>query len=276
VVGRAIRCALAPRFPSVTSRRKPWRAPGQAWVVRGRVRHQVGALGKPDQVRRTAPTPETSIYGYAVSNATARLVALWTKPGSRRPVLSSLLLFGGGANVAWAARYMFGREASQSTEVVTADGPSDHGRAGRGDWPVAARNGSANVRRDASRCPYGVQTQLDTRSQQSSAQRNQPLCSHFPRSPLADSNRRPLPYHGSALPTELRGQGGNRSPRVLAGMQGRLPVAGQVLQSSPIFQMLISWGGASLQGLSSPSSTHCPLCLCLQTAEWSCWATCWR
>ena len=28
-----------------------------------------------------------------------------------------------------------------------------------------------------------------------------------PASPLADSNRRPLPYHGSALPTELRGQG---------------------------------------------------------------------
>src|SRR4051812_20038269 len=25
-------------------------------------------------------------------------------------------------------------------------------------------------------------------------------------SPLPDSNRRPLPYHGSALPTELRGQ----------------------------------------------------------------------
>ena len=28
-----------------------------------------------------------------------------------------------------------------------------------------------------------------------------------PASPLTDSNRRPLPYHGSALPTELRGQG---------------------------------------------------------------------
>jgi hypothetical protein len=25
-------------------------------------------------------------------------------------------------------------------------------------------------------------------------------------SPLPDSNRRPLPYHGSALPTELRGR----------------------------------------------------------------------
>ena len=31
-------------------------------------------------------------------------------------------------------------------------------------------------------------------------------------SPLSDSNRRPLPYHGSALPAELRG----RSPRSLA------------------------------------------------------------
>jgi hypothetical protein len=28
----------------------------------------------------------------------------------------------------------------------------------------------------------------------------------FPTSPLPDSNRRPLPYHGSALPTELRGR----------------------------------------------------------------------
>src|SRR5262249_4147277 len=28
-----------------------------------------------------------------------------------------------------------------------------------------------------------------------------------PASPLTDSNPRPLPYHGSALPTELRGQG---------------------------------------------------------------------
>ena len=28
-----------------------------------------------------------------------------------------------------------------------------------------------------------------------------------PASPLTDSNRRPLPYHGSALPTELRGRG---------------------------------------------------------------------
>src|ERR687890_1743186 len=28
----------------------------------------------------------------------------------------------------------------------------------------------------------------------------------FTASPLPDSNRRPLPYHGSALPTELRGR----------------------------------------------------------------------
>src|SRR5712691_1477606 len=34
------------------------------------------------------------------------------------------------------------------------------------------------------------------------------------RSPLTDSNRRPPPYHGGALPTELRGQCGHsrRSP----------------------------------------------------------------
>ena len=33
-----------------------------------------------------------------------------------------------------------------------------------------------------------------------------PACRAFVRSPLPDSNRRPLPYHGSALPTELRGR----------------------------------------------------------------------
>src|SRR3954452_12113717 len=32
-------------------------------------------------------------------------------------------------------------------------------------------------------------------------------------SPAPDSNRRPLPYHGSALPTELAGQGAERSLR---------------------------------------------------------------
>src|SRR4051794_14867126 len=32
-----------------------------------------------------------------------------------------------------------------------------------------------------------------------------PISSDFEKSPLPDSNRRPLPYHGSALPTELRG-----------------------------------------------------------------------
>ena len=40
-----------------------------------------------------------------------------------------------------------------------------------------------------------------------------------PTSPLTDLNRRPLPYHGSALPTELRG----RSPTSLAE-QARLPL----------------------------------------------------
>src|SRR5215218_8442636 len=32
------------------------------------------------------------------------------------------------------------------------------------------------------------------------------------RSPLTDSNRRPPPYHGGALPTELRGRGTECSP----------------------------------------------------------------
>src|SRR5919201_76248 len=31
----------------------------------------------------------------------------------------------------------------------------------------------------------------------------------LPRSPLTDSNRRPPPYHGGALPTELRGRCGH-------------------------------------------------------------------
>jgi hypothetical protein len=36
--------------------------------------------------------------------------------------------------------------------------------------------------------------------------RSHPFAGHSVESPLPDSNRRPLPYHGSALPTELRGQ----------------------------------------------------------------------
>ena len=40
-----------------------------------------------------------------------------------------------------------------------------------------------------------------------------------PASPLTDSNRRPLPYHGSALPTELRG----RSPTRLAEQRAPRP-----------------------------------------------------
>src|SRR4051794_27968826 len=40
------------------------------------------------------------------------------------------------------------------------------------------------------------------------------ICSDFVflKSPLTDSNRRPPPYHGGALPTELRGQDGHSSP----------------------------------------------------------------
>src|SRR4051794_23673722 len=41
------------------------------------------------------------------------------------------------------------------------------------------------------------------------------VSSTFGESPLPDSNRRPLPYHGSALPTELRGR--------YAGALGVLP-----------------------------------------------------
>src|SRR5215207_3473131 len=40
----------------------------------------------------------------------------------------------------------------------------------------------------------------------SSGQTKTPPEQGFRESPLPDSNRRPLPYHGSALPTELRGR----------------------------------------------------------------------
>ena len=36
--------------------------------------------------------------------------------------------------------------------------------------------------------------------------RHTPFCWPFGESPLTDSNRRPPPYHGGALPTELRGR----------------------------------------------------------------------
>jgi Polyphosphate kinase 2 (PPK2) len=49
-------------------------------------------------------------------------------------------------------------------------------------------------------------------------------------SPLTDSNRRPLPYHGSALPAELRGRTEERSACVSAP-------AGSVRQSSSIAAM---------------------------------------
>src|SRR5205823_3954715 len=46
----------------------------------------------------------------------------------------------------------------------------------------------------------------------------------FPPSPLSDSNRRPLPYHGSALPAELRGHGASvsRWRRILLASVGAL------------------------------------------------------
>ena len=43
-------------------------------------------------------------------------------------------------------------------------------------------------------------------------------------SPLTDSNRRPPPYHGGALPTELRGRGVTVAARTAVGRRrGRLP-----------------------------------------------------
>src|SRR4051812_7321498 len=59
--------------------------------------------------------------------------------------------------------------------------------------------------------------------------RDKGMTAVFLRSPLTDSNRRPPPYHGGALPTELRGQRrhSTRSPTRLA-------------PASPIWE---SWAG---------------------------------
>ena len=50
-----------------------------------------------------------------------------------------------------------------------------------------------------------------------------------PTSPLTDSNRRPLPYHGSALPTELRG----RSPTRLAEQARSPDCASRIVTAVP-------------------------------------------
>src|SRR5713226_6772048 len=47
-----------------------------------------------------------------------------------------------------------------------------------------------------------------------------PPCAELSQSPLTDSNRRPLPYHGSALPTELRGRSAKDSNRVRSRPMG--------------------------------------------------------
>ena len=57
----------------------------------------------------------------------------------------------------------------------------------------------------------------------SSRGRTSRFCSTFPASPLADSNRRPLPYHGSALPTELRGRALKRSGYLRARNAAAVP-----------------------------------------------------
>src|SRR5712691_5048464 len=41
------------------------------------------------------------------------------------------------------------------------------------------------------------------------------------RSPLADSNRGPPPYHGGALPAELRGQAASLARCIVAAMRAR-------------------------------------------------------
>jgi hypothetical protein len=53
--------------------------------------------GKPDQVRRTAPAPDTSIHGYAVTNTSARLARALDDQQSSAIALGSLLLLGRAA-----------------------------------------------------------------------------------------------------------------------------------------------------------------------------------
>src|SRR5829696_4779637 len=82
-------------------------------------------------------------------------------------------------------------------------------RSGRGFEPLAPRGCRAtgviwaapNGRqiRDMSQIRHAAGADLPW------APENPSLSGAFLRSPVSDSNRRPLPYHGSALPTELTG-----------------------------------------------------------------------
>jgi hypothetical protein len=119
-------------------------------------------------------------------------------------------------------RHYPARVGTTSNDPVTLDGtPPLLGEADRRDGKAiqqllrpthsSFRPGPCVIKRDAHERPGTFGTRFARRP--SRPQKKAPSYGAFP-SPLADSNRRPLPYHGSALPTELRGRGGNRSPRV--------------------------------------------------------------
>src|SRR5262249_60378434 len=79
-------------------------------------------------------------------------------------------------------------------EYATAWLDSYAGRTSRGFLSIGGRPGG---------CPAGILTA----PRPMSGQQKPRDCGTFLASPAPDSNRRPLPYHGSALPTELAGQG---------------------------------------------------------------------
>ena len=68
-----------------------------------------------------------------------------------------------------------------------------------GKWQVRWREG-------ARRCGRTFDRKGDALDYMGWLRRRQQLGQAWKESPLSDSNRRPLPYHGSALPAELRGR----------------------------------------------------------------------
>src|SRR5512132_4723539 len=67
-------------------------------------------------------------------------------------------------------------------------------------------------------------------------------------SPLTDSNRRPPPYHGGALPTELRGQ----EHGILAAV-GRAFGSGSPSWLINTFGRCFAWRSSAIAGLASPT-----------------------
>jgi hypothetical protein len=94
---------------------------------------------------------------------------------------------GRASRPAWCAR-----RAGVSSGRANADRPLDETRASPPSWRLPRSPGLSDAAGTGRAAAF-----LPSKATNSSA---------FLESPLPDSNRRPLPYHGSALPTELRGQ----------------------------------------------------------------------